>query len=860
MTHLANFAVADSSKQQEGLEARPTATGVCVTVHGHFYQPPRENPYLDTIERQPSAHPFHDWNERIYYECYRPNVFARILNDRGEVVGIVNNFEYMSFNIGPTLMSWLKLYDREVYEGIIAADRQSAKRLNGHGNAIAQVYNHIIMPLANERDKYTQIRWGKADFRSHFGRDPEGMWLAETAVDYATLEALVNEGIQFIVLAPSQAERCRAIPNEKESDPQWHEVGGGQIDPTRPYRCFLPDGRSIDLFFYDGPISRDMGFNDVLGSSDVFVGRLGLAVRGDHRPAQLISVATDGETFGHHKYGTEKCLAYAFAQAMPNRGWTVTNFAHYLSCNPPTWEVILKPVTAWSCSHGVDRWQDDCGCGSGGDDWHLRWRKPLRDTLNWLRDRLAEIYDRAGREFFSDPWLARDEYIQIVRDRSPENLIQFLYRHQARQLSPTEQIDALRLLEMQRHALLMFTSCGWFFEEISRPEGVQILRYAARAIELAGDVAGVQLENEFRHRLGAAPSNVETFGNGSAIYDRLVTTAKVSFEQVAAHYAISSLFASYQMEDKVYCYETTQFDYQKQQMGVLTLAVGHLRLVSEITRETMEFTFAVLHLGGWDFHCCIQPFIGRLAYSQLKDKLFGMLNHASIAKMMMVMTQTFGDRAFDLEDLFAEERHRIIQQLTENTRTRLDQLYAQVYRDNYGVLMAFHRDELPVPPELQVAADITLSHRCLSAVRLLAASSDDPQQIEHYFAELEAIAAEANTMRCQLNIPEARITLEQFVWNALKHLLYNSNPASLEPDSDRIARTIEIGSQLHLGLSLDRAQELYHYCFHHHILPACLHPDSSHPQPMPCRWEPAQIPVLLHLGQQLGVDMSPWFE
>ncbi|HEY9659721.1 MAG TPA: hypothetical protein V6C65_14790, partial [Allocoleopsis sp.] len=394
-----------------------TATGVYVTLHGHFYQPPRENPYLNVIERQPSAAPLHDWNERIHYECYRPNAFARVLNDREQVIGIVNNFEYLSFNIGPTLMSWLERHDVEVYQRILAADRKSCERLNGHGNAIAQVYNHIIMPLANERDKYTQIRWGKADFRSRFGRDPEGMWLAETAVDYATLEALVAEGIKFIVLAPSQAQRCRPIPTAEHPHPDWLEVGGSQIDPIQPYRCYLrrsqaagfnasledqiatngseeghndattPDFPYIDIFFYDGPISRDMGFNDVLSSSGHLAGRIGQAIRGDHRPAQLIAAATDGETFGHHKGGTEKALAYAFTTEFPQRGWTVTNFAHYLSLNPPTWEVELKPVTAWSCSHGVDRWQADCGCGGGGG-WHQQWRKPLRDSLDWLRDQL----------------------------------------------------------------------------------------------------------------------------------------------------------------------------------------------------------------------------------------------------------------------------------------------------------------------------------------------------------------------------------------------------------------------------------------------------------------------------------------
>ena len=347
------------------------ATGVYVTVHGHFYQPPRENPYLDAIERQPSAAPFHDWNERIHWECYRPNAFARVFNDQGEIVEIVNNYEYFSFNMGPTLMSWLERYDFEVYQRILEADIKSCQRLHGHGNAIAQVYNHIIMPLANERDKYTQIRWGKEDFRSRFGRDPEGMWLAETGVDYATLEALVAEGIRFIILAPSQAQRCRPLPTEHDPHPEWLEVGGSQIDPTRPYRCYLEgssgtDSHSrpyIDIFFYDGPISRDMGFSDVVYNSSHFAGRIGSAVRGDHRPAQLISVATDGETFGHHKKGTEKTLAYAFIGEFPKHGWTVTNFAHYLSLNTPTWEAEIKPATAWSCAHGVDRWQDDCGCG-----------------------------------------------------------------------------------------------------------------------------------------------------------------------------------------------------------------------------------------------------------------------------------------------------------------------------------------------------------------------------------------------------------------------------------------------------------------------------------------------------------------
>ncbi len=883
-----------------------TATGVCVTVHGHFYQPPRENPYLDAIERQGSAHPFHDWNERIDNECYRPNAFARILNDRGEVTGIVNNYEYLSFNIGPTLMSWLERYDMEVYQRILEADRKSCQRLNGHGNAIAQVYNHIIMPLANERDKHTQIRWGVADFRSRFDRDPEGMWLAETAVDYATLEVLVAEGIRFIVLAPSQAERCRHLKSDDNGDPEWHEVGGGQIDPTRPYRCYLkPELRLavshqlsplsshnlsrrnghysettantpyIDIFFYDGPISRDMGFNDVLSNSNHLAGRLGQAVRGDHRSAQLISVATDGETFGHHKHSTEKCLAYAFTEEFPRRGWTVTNFAHYLSQNPSTWEVELKPVTAWSCSHGVDRWQDDCGCGGGGG-WNQKWRRPLRDTLNWLRDRLIPIYEEAGLKLFCDPWKARDEYIDVMRDRSAANVDSFLERHQVRELDAAEQIDALRLLEMQRHALLMFTSCGWFFEEISRPEGVQILRYAARAVELAWEVTGIQLEKDFIDRLDLAPSNVESFKTGAEVYRQLVTTAKISLREVAAHYAISSLFAKYPREERVYCYQAQQQDFQIQRMGSMTLAVGQLQLTSEITRETELFVFAAFHLGGWDFHCCIQPFGSDRSYTMLKQRLFGVLQEASAAHAILEMVRLFGDQSFSLRDLFAEERHRIVRLLSQENLTRLDQLYTQVYRENYGVMMAFHRDDLPVPMELQVAAEVALGHRCLTAAKALEQETENSDSL---LADIEAIATEASNLRSQLKVPEVKQILEKVVWRELDAMLQagsgvdERSPVKLEADIRTIERLIAVGDRLRLNLCLDRSQELYFNSLYSQIVPLCLgwlqrQAASTVENSIDLvgldvtssdgGWDLPSIRQLLELGQTLAVDVECW--
>jgi alpha-amylase/alpha-mannosidase (GH57 family) len=787
-----------------------TVTGVYITIHGHFYQPPRENPYLNAIERQPSAFPFHDWNARIHHECYRPNAFARIFNDEGKVVDIVNNFEYLSFNMGATLMSWLEGHDPEVYQRIIEGDRRSCERLAGHGNAIAQVYNHIILPLANDQDKVTQVRWGKADFRRRFGRDPEGMWLAETAVDYATLKVLVDEGIRFTILAPSQIAKCRPLPTETNPAPEWIEVGGAQIDPTRPYRCFLDDGRSIDIFVYDGPISRDMGFGEVLSNSEYLVRRLGQGIRLEAETSQIISVATDGETFGHHRQDTEKCLAYAFMVDFPQKGWKVANYAYYLSIHPPTWELKIKPATSWSCCHGVDRWQDDCGCG-GGDNLQLKWRRPLRDSLNWLRDRLAEIYEAEGRHLFNDPWSARDEYIRVILDRSSQNLDEFLLRYQSHPLSSIERLDALRLLEIQRHSLLMFTSCGWFFEEISRPEGVQILRYAARAIELAGEVAGLQLEGDFILQLAAAPSNDLAYKNGAEIYHKLVRTARVDFNQVAAYYAISSLLQNYPQQQRVYCYDAQQLDYQKQQIGSLTLAIGQIHLTSTITQESQHLIFAVLYISGWDFHCCIEPFNNRLAYNQIKEKLFTILQQASTAQILLAMAQTFGESSYSLQDLFAEERYRIMQQLSQKTRQDLDRLYTRVYRDNYGILVAFQQEELPVPQELQVAAEIALADQCRRVATNLATNWEDRQLRKHHLTELNSIASEANYLHCQLNVPEAKQTLEQLIWRVLWQILHEDNPEAGEQEDNSLIETLEVGKRLKIGLCLDRVQELYYY-------------------------------------------------
>jgi alpha-amylase/alpha-mannosidase (GH57 family) len=672
------------------------------------------------------------------------------------------------------------------------------------------------------------------------------MWLAETAVDYETLEALVLEGIKFIILAPSQAQRCRPQPTENNPNPAWQEVGGAQIDPNRPYRCYLRRHNAnnsnvselgqyhlpadtdayIDVFFYDGPISRDMGFGDLLGSSHNFAKRLSQAVQGDHRPHQIVSVATDGETFGHHKHFTEKTLSYAFVEEFPKRGWNVTNYAHYLSLFPPQWEAELKSVTAWSCAHGVDRWQGGCSCGGEGSGYQLLWRRPLRDSLNWLRDRLAAVYVDVGRKYFNDPWEARDRYIDVLqyslRDGISEHspvLEKFFAQQSGSKVSTSAQrVDALRLLEMQRHALLMFTSCGWFFEELSRPETVQILRYAARAIELAADVAGVLLEDEFIHRLAKAPSNLVEFKDGEGVFKHQVATNRITLAQVAAQYALSSTLGNYARSQQIYCYQIQQQDYQLQRIGSMSLAIGQIQLVSGITQESVNYIFAVLHLGGDDFHCCIQPFTGRREYEEIKATLFKVLKQANTAAVILAMASNFSGEQFNLHHLFAEERHRILRMLADETLTRLDQLYEQVYRDNYGILISFRRDDLPVPRELQVAAEIVLNNRLTEELKRLETGESLPN------VGLDAVAIEALNLGCKFTHEEDAEIIENYILSQIQQLSQSQDidEKSLFSYLNQIEQSLAISDRLDLELDLDLSQEAFLNYLSSRIAPKCV--------------------------------------
>ena len=670
-----------------------------VCIHGHFYQPPRENPWLEAIEIQDSAHPYHDWNERVTAECYAPNSAARLLDGEQKIIDIVSNYAKISFNFGPTLLSWMESAVPDAYHAILEADRQSRERFSGHGNAIAQAYNHVIMPLANNRDKRTQVLWGIRDFERRYQRAPEGMWLPETAVDVETLDILSTAGIKFTILAPHQASRIRESGNE-----EWQDVSSGRIDPTRPYLCRLPSGREIVLFFYDGPISQAVAFERLLTRGEDFAGRLMGGFSDERAWPQILHIATDGESYGHHHRFGDMALAYALHHIETEGLGTLTNYGEYLSGHPPTHEVEIIENSSWSCIHGIERWRSNCGCNTGGrSGWSQEWRAPLRKALDRLRDDLTVRFEEQGRQYLKDPWLARDEYIDVVLDRSPESLYRFFEKHAAKVLAEEETVKTLKLLELQRHALLMYTSCGWFFDELSGIETVQVMQYAARAIQLWEGLSGENLEPGFLGLLGEAKSNIAEQGDGARVYETFVGPVKV------AHYAVSSLFEDYGDRTAIHCYDVLREDYQKADAGRTKLAVGRASIVSGITKESERVSFAVLHLGNHALNGGVSTFQGDETYQAMKQEITAAFESGDFADIIRLMDKHFGVNNYSLRDLFRDEQRKVLNSLIGNTLEDFESSYRRMYDDS-RVLMGFLRDAgMPLPKAYLAAAEFILN-------------------------------------------------------------------------------------------------------------------------------------------------------
>lgn len=659
-----------------------------VCIHGHFYQPPRENAWLEVIEVQDSAHPYHDWNERISAECYAPNAASRIL-ENGIIKDIVNNYSRISFNFGPTLLSWMEENDRETYSAILEADKESAKIFGGHGSAMAQVYNHLIMPLATREDKETQIIWGIRDFSYRFGREPEGIWLAETAVDTETLELLAENDIKFTVLAPRQAKAFRKI-----GDTDWTDTSKQGVDTKRHYTARLPSGRSIILFFYDGDIAQSVAFNGLLNDGQKFAGALVNSFDQRDEP-QLVHIATDGETYGHHHKHGDMALAFCLDYLEQLQDVEITNYAQYATLYEPRYEVQIHESSSWSCVHGVERWRNDCGCNSGGrPDWNQKWRKPLRETLDWLRDQATESYKKNGAEILKDPQKARNDYINVILNRDDETIRKFLKDHCIKTVS---QNKVMRTMELQRNALLMYTSCGWFFDEVSGIETVQILQYACRAIQLIQQTAGKDLEDEFIARLEQVPSNISALQNGGNVYRKYVVPSKTNLQRVGMHYAVASLFEDDPENFPIFNYTTTNDFFVRKEAGEQRLVLGITKVKSIVTSSEKRFSFAVVYMGKHNIIGNISLDMEDEKFNEMQEGVLAAFNEGRLGDVIGLMQTYFGPDKYTLWQLFKDEKRKVLDMITNQSMSELETSLRRVYNRDYPLVNALKNNDIPIP-------------------------------------------------------------------------------------------------------------------------------------------------------------------
>ncbi len=677
----------------------PSKKHIC--IHGHFYQPPRENAWLEIVEMQDSAAPFHDWNERINFECYASNTVARILDRERYIINITNNYSKISFNFGPTLLSWMQEADPGTYQAIIEADRQSLANFNGHGSAIAQVYGHLIMPLANRRDKETQVKWGIRDFEYRFGRKPEGIWLAETAVDTETLEILADHNIQYTILAPRQARAFRKV-----GDDNWIDLPHDNVDSRRPYLYRLPSGRTISLFFYHGEIAQGVAFKGLLNNGKNFAHQFINAFDNNNSP-QLVHIATDGESYGHHHRFGEMALADALHYIKKNHMATLTNYGQYLEIFPPDHEILIHENSSWSCVHGIERWRSNCGCNSGGHDWTQAWRGPLRDTLNWLRDELIPVFEKETEGLLIDPWEARNEYIDIVLDRSDNNIDSFLQKNTPNPVDKEQKTKILRLMEMQRQAMQMFTSCGWFFDEISGIETNQILQYANRAIYYTRQVSGRDFHEEFVDRLDKAPSNI--YKNGAESYRKNVVPSSVDLTRVAMHYAVASLFEKNPQGLELFNYKAESEIFERINAGNQILSLGRTTVKSKITHSEKDFSFAVLYMGQ-------QHIIGNISidmdwpvFVEMSDKIITAFKNSDLGTVIGIMQSFFDSEKFTIWHLFREEKHKIIREITETSFQNVESDFRDIYYDNYQLMASMQQSGIALPEAYLTAVKYILN-------------------------------------------------------------------------------------------------------------------------------------------------------
>jgi alpha-amylase/alpha-mannosidase (GH57 family) len=789
-----------------------------VCIHGHFYQPPRENPWLEEIEIEDSAYPFHDWNERITAECYAPNATSRILDSDKRIIDIVNNYARISFNFGPTLLTWLERNKPEVYSAILQADTDSIKRFSGHGSAIAQGYNHIIMPLASRRDKRTQVLWGIKDFIFRFKRRPEGMWLPETAVDMETLEILAEQGIVFTILSPKQASRTRPI-----HDSRWTDVNTGTIDCSRPYLCRLPSGGSIIIFFYEETLAQEVAFSRLLENGEGFADRMMHYFSREQKESGLLNIASDGETYGHHHRFGDMALAYALHHLESRNLARITIYGEYLSISPPTHQVEIIENTSWSCPHGVERWRSDCGCCTPGSRIQMtaphppgpskipdtppadesceitsqqKWRAPLREAMDWLAQKLAVLYGEKMNSYVSDPWQARDDYIDIILDRSAGNIEAFFSNHAVRTLSKEDKVQALKLLEMQRNGMLMYTSCGWFFDDISGIESIQVMKYACRAMQLVQEVAGVDPEPEFIHILKKAPSNVPGYWNGAEIYRNFVQTAVVDRSRVVFHYAVSSLILDTPEINRIRNYTIQNEAHERTESGDLKLALGKVFLHSNSTWEENILMFAVLHLGNYNFMGGAREYVDEKTYITMRDELTAGFSKNDIPRMILSLEEHFGTHSYTLWHLFKDEQRKVIYAVLDSTLAEIESAFRHMYKQFFPLLSAMKEMQIPPPKVLEDPIWYIIN---LDLKKTLSAEDLDTKR-------LAVLVGEMTKGKCEPDTATLNFTASGAIKTLMQRLLENPDDTLL---MEKINKTFTILRPLALNYNFWECQNHY---------------------------------------------------
>jgi hypothetical protein len=649
----------------------------------------------------------------------------------------------------------------------------------------------MIMPLASAADRRTQLSWGLYDFRARFGRQPEGMWLPETAVDIPTLEDLADAGIKFTILAPHQAARIRRI-----GETSWRPVDEHSLDTTRAYLQQLPSGKTISIFFYASSVSRAVAFEGLLKNGETFAQRL-LTLFNQAATPQLANIATDGETYGHHHRHGDMALAYAHHHISSTGMATLTNYAEFLEQFPAEFEVEVGELTSWSCAHGVERWRSDCGCETGGRAGSSQlWRKPLREALDWLRDQIREPFAARLSGLLYDPWAARDDYIRVILDRSPQTVDAFLEKHARTRLSADDEVLALSLLEMQRHAMLMYTSCGWFFHDLAGIETVQVLRYAGRALQLAREALGRDLEEEFLEQLERAESNDPEMGNGRAVYDKYVRPAAVDLEKVGAHYAVSSLYEAQAPEADVYCYEVISEAREKFVSGDAQLVVGRARVTSRITRASAVTTFAVLYFGDHHVHGGIRTFISTEAYGHLLRDLKIAFLDRDFPSVIRGLDKHLGSNTFSFKSLFSDTQRRILDRILETTLIEAETAYRDLYR-NHAPLMRFMSDlGLPLPEAFTKTAEYVLN---TDLRRTLARDTIDLERVTELLEEVQAA-------KVQIDRKGVSYAFERTLERLARHLA--ADPASVKK-LEALERTASIARSMQFEIDVWQVQNIY---------------------------------------------------